>query len=323
MSMSPILRGLLSGLQGFATTYAGQQQKAQDLKAKTDAQKQALQLEQEAWEKRKQWEMTNEPPKTMQETYADPDNPGKNLIRNLQWQPPETGTDPNLEKGQWLVNSTANDPNTMKLDQRSDEATQKAEQAAAKLEQQQAIAEARNQTRLAQIDAAQARGGKGAIQQLTDANGNATLVRIGDDNVAHPIQLEGGGTATKQEWRQRGGANPNLPKPEKGKLQLEDEDKTKLPILQGNRISPPAPDNNYDDSRPDVDAVPAEKGPPSPVFVDPSANRPMSQFSGAKAPASGSQAAALQAQAQAAIAKGADPAKVNARLQQLLQSLGQ
>lgn len=318
MSMSPILRGLLSGLQGFATTYAGQQQKAQDLQAKTDAQKQAMQLEQEAWEKRKQWELTNEPPKTMQETIADPNNPGGNIVRNLQWQPPETGSDPNLEKGQWLVNSTANDPNTQRLAQRSDEAAQKAEQAAAKLEQQQAIADARNQTRLAQIEAAQARGGKGSIQQLTDANGNATLVRIGDDNVAHPIQLEGGGTATKQEWRQRGGQNPNLPKAEKGTIVADDG--TKIPILQGNRVSPPAPANNFGD-RPDVEQIPDSKGAPSPVFVDPSANRPLSQFSGAKPQTS--QAAALKAQAQEAIARGADPNKVNARLQQLLQSLEQ
>lgn len=276
MSMSPILRGLLAGIGGAAGAWQGQiKQEDQDA-----AKKQQAQDEEDAWVKRQKWLQDNSPPKTMQETVADPNNPGGNLVRNLQWQPPEAGNDPNLEKGQWLVNSTANDPNTQKLAQRSDEAAQKAEQAAAKLQQQQEIAEARNQTRMAQLDAAQARGGKGSIQQLTDSSGNAQLVRIGDDNVAHPIQLEGGGTATKQEWRQRGGQNPNLPKPEKGTIVADDG--TKIPILQGNKVSPPAPANNFGD-RPDADSIPGGKGPAAPVFVDPSSNRPMSQFSGAKA----------------------------------------
>lgn len=282
MSMSPILRGLLSGLQGFATTYAGQQQKQQDMQAKTAQQQQAQALEDEAWKKREQWKLTNDPPKTMQETVADPNNPGGNLVRNLQWQPPEQGNDPNLEPGQWLVNSTANDPNTQKLAQRSDEAASKAEQAAQRLQQQADLGAQKMDLASQRLALQQERGSKGgAIQQLTDANGNAQLVRIGDDNVAHPIQLESGENATKQEWRQRGGANPRMPKPQPSAM--TGADGQAIPILKGNGISPDAPAPGAKNIPPSLDQIPQGEGPASPVFVDPSASRPMSQFSGAKA----------------------------------------
>lgn len=314
MSLSPIMRGILSGLQGGLSVYASQAQKQQDedQKAQRDAAKSAADIQ--ARKDFEQWKMQNEPPKTMQETVADPNNPGKNIVNNLQWQPPETGSDPNLEGGQWLKMSTANDPNTMRLDQRSDEAANKAEQAAARLQQQSEIAAQRSDLAAQRLALQQERGGKGgAIQQLTDASGNAQLVRIGDDNVAHPITLEDGTNAQKQEWRQRGGQNPRMPKPQPSAMKGEDD--TTIPILKGNGISPDAPAPGAKNVPPSLDQIPQGEGPVSPVFVDPT-TKPLGQFQGGSS--GSSKAAQLQAQAAAAIKAGADPAKVQARLQQLL-----
>ena len=161
MSLSPIMRGLLSGIGGGLGAF---QQQQQDEQKQRDAQQKAQQqaeLEQKAWVAKQEWENANAPPKTRTETIADPDNPGSNLVKNEHWEPPEKGNDPNLEKGQWLIDSTANDPNSMRIDAANQRAADQLDFKSKALDMNSQLAQSRIDAATARADAAAARRGNG------------------------------------------------------------------------------------------------------------------------------------------------------------------
>lgn len=191
MSMSPILRGLLTGLQSglqYESTTMQQdkmrQQKLEDEKAKGNIDLQNAINKDKAI-------LALQGPKTQTQTIADPNNPSKNIVQNVHWEPAEEGSDPNLEKGQFLVDSTANDPNTMKLDNAADISAGKLDMAGKSLEMRGQIADAQNQARMAQIDAAASRAQ--ASGSKYERAGVMQFIPTGNPGEVQPVLSDGKG----------------------------------------------------------------------------------------------------------------------------------
>lgn len=124
--------------------------------------------------------------------------------------------------------------------------------------------------------------------------------------------------------RPRAAAKP--PKPEKIQLaDLELENRGgNIKVRPADAIGPAAPASPFGD-RPALDSMPAPMGEgPAPIFVDPSkgARQPIGNESRSPTQPNAPSVEEIIANANKAVAAGADPAKVEARMAQLMQQYG-
>lgn len=320
--MNALTKGLLSGLQAALQYKGGQIQQQQEEQIRQRRLQESAAMEQRAWEARERWKQENSPPPAQKVTMRDPNDPSKVIDANQEWQPP---SDPNLgppTQAGWKTVSSAPSASFERLEetQRNNEARNQL--AADRLKMQGEYNEARMDAARARLEAQQARGGgEGRLIQKTDENGVSTWGTV-KDGVFVPVKDQGGNDLNSQRWKNRSGGFSAA-----GKKVLPNG--TTFEAGEADDIGPSYPLNQFTSERglskdEKKELVSGKGSMREPVFVDPNPDRPMSQLGTqqqAPKPQS-SQAQALKAAAQAAIAKGADPNQVNARLQQMLEQLG-
>lgn len=278
------LTGALGGL-GHGLIDVGQEQQRQQDRAETEA------MNEKAWEGRQKWLKANGPPKTRTETIEDTANPGSNKMLNEHWEPASEG-----EPAQWLIDSKANDPNTMRINAKADSDAAKMDLANQKLVATGDINAQRMDLAREKLAAQQERG---------SSNGN---ISFQDYQNASPEQQ-----ALYDRYR-RGGKDPEVTADQKAREQtLKDTTPLDKPgdrakVLYENQVMMGA------------DPFKSVKGGVAGGALSQIGSNPQAQNSPTQQNAPSVQD--LMQQASAAVSKGAPRDQVEARLKQLMQQYG-